>query len=327
MRHCSIVIRCCNEERHIGRLLDGIFQQTVRNLEVIVVDSGSTDRTLEIVSRYPVRILNIRPDEFSFGLSLNRGCREATKEFIAIASAHVYPVYDTWIESLIAPFTDPQVALVYGKQRGNEISKYSERQIFSQWFPDDSDTNQLHPFCNNANSAIRRSLWEKMSYDEYLTGLEDIDWANRAIQSGYRLAYSADAEVIHAHDEPPSRIYNRYRREAITFKRIFPHERFHFGSFLGLFFSNVFSDYFHALNDGLFLRNLMSIPMFRLMQFWGTYRGFAQRGPVSSKLRDVFYYPRKFLRRRKEESSNGTGGKAINYDEKLVNGHSEDPLH
>jgi len=316
MRHCSIVIRCCNEDRHIGRLLDGIFQQTVQDVEVIVVDSGSTDRTLEIASGYPVRILNIRPSEFSFGRSLNRGCREATKEFIVIASAHVYPVYDSWIESLIAPFADPQVALVYGKQRSNDRSKYSERQILLRWFPEGSDFNQRHPFCNNANSVIRRSLWEKMPYDEDLTGLEDVDWANRSIQAGYKIAYSADAEVIHVHDESPSRIYNRYRREAITFKRIFPHERFHVGNFLGLFINNVISDYVHAFDDGLLLPNLMSIPMFRFMQFWGTYRGFAQRGPVSSQLRNVFYYPRQFSRRKKDELRNGSGGKAIKYDEK-----------
>ncbi len=71
----SIIIRCYNEEQHIGRLLSGIMQQTVQNVEIIVVDSGSTDATLSIVSDYPAKILSIKPEEFSFGRSLNIGCR------------------------------------------------------------------------------------------------------------------------------------------------------------------------------------------------------------------------------------------------------------
>ena len=98
----SVVIRCYNEEQHIGRLLSGIVQQTVKHVEVIVVDSGSTDATLSIASRYPVEILSIRPEEFSFGGSLNIGCQAASSEFIAIASGHVYPVYKDWLERLLA---------------------------------------------------------------------------------------------------------------------------------------------------------------------------------------------------------------------------------
>ena len=84
----SLVIRCYNEERHIGRLMDGVLQQTTRNVEIIVVDSGSTDSTRDIVSRYPIKLLAIPKEEFSFGHSLNIGCAAATGDVIAIASAH-----------------------------------------------------------------------------------------------------------------------------------------------------------------------------------------------------------------------------------------------
>jgi cellulose synthase/poly-beta-1,6-N-acetylglucosamine synthase-like glycosyltransferase len=100
-----------------------------------------------------VRILSIRPEQFSFGRSLNLGCSAASGEFIVIASAHVYPVYKDWLEQLLAPFVDPDVALVYGRQRGNEQTKYSEQQIFVRWFPAQSCPRQEHPFCNNANAA------------------------------------------------------------------------------------------------------------------------------------------------------------------------------
>ncbi|MCZ7627103.1 MAG: glycosyltransferase [Candidatus Methylomirabilis sp.] len=64
---CSLVIRCFNEEAHIGRLLTGIMAQTLKDVEIIVVDSGSTDATLSIASQYPVKILTITPEQFSFG--------------------------------------------------------------------------------------------------------------------------------------------------------------------------------------------------------------------------------------------------------------------
>lgn len=70
---CSVVIRAFNEEKYIERLIIGITQQTINSIEIILVDSGSTDGTLEIVSRYPVRVVHIRPEDFTFGRSLNLG--------------------------------------------------------------------------------------------------------------------------------------------------------------------------------------------------------------------------------------------------------------
>lgn len=291
MPSVSVVIRCYNEEQHIGRLLNGTLQQTIRDVEIIVVDSGSTDATLSIAARYPVKILSIRPEEFSFGHSLNIGCQAASSEFIAIASAHVYPIYEDWLEQLLAPLADPKLALVYGKQRGNEITKYSEHQVFSRWFPKTSNPNQEHPFCNNANAAIRRSVWERLPYDETLTGLEDLDWSQRAMRLGLKIAYAADAEVVHIHDETWRRIYNRYRREAMALKRIFPQERFSLWDFVRLFVGNTISDCYHAKRERMLWRNLPGILAFRLMQFWGTYQGFARRGNVTNHLRQTFYYP------------------------------------
>lgn len=311
---CSIVIRSYNEEQRIGRLLSGIMQQTIRDVEVIVVDSGSTDATVSIASRYPVKILSVEPEDFAFGRSLNIGCRAARGEFIVIASAHVYPVCRDWLERLLASFADPQVGLVYGRQRGNEVTKYSEHQVFAKWFPNESRGEQDHPFCNNANAAIRRSLWERLPYDETLTGLEDIDWARRALQLGHKIVYAADAEVVHVHNESPRRIYNRYRREAIALKRIFPQERFGAWDFARLLAANVASDCYHAWRDGVLWRNLVDIGVFRLMQFAGTHRGFAQRGSVTSQLRQTFYYPNGWSRARSRLTT-PEPGRRIDYSE------------
>lgn len=288
----SVVVRCFNEEEHIGRLLAGILDQTVRNAEIVVVDSGSTDATLAIVERYPTRIVHIEPEDFSFGRALNRGFAAARGQIVVVASAHVYPVYRDWLEKLIRPFEDKQVALVYGKQRGDERTRYSEHRVFATWFPDRSDLDQEHPFCNNANAAVRREVWSEIRYDESLTGLEDLDWAKRAMAAGYRIVYAASAEVIHVHEETPREIYNRYRREAMALARIQPEVGFGFLGFLRFTIANVLSDLMHAYKEGRLWSSLFDVAIFRTMQFWGSYQGFAGPGSVTMELKRRFYYPR-----------------------------------
>ncbi len=287
----SIIIRACNEEKHIAQLMEGIGQQSLQEREIILVDSGSTDRTLEIASRYPVQVVQIQPEVFTFGYSLNQGISRSCADLIVIASAHIYPVYPDWLESLLAPFADPQVALTYGKQRGTALNKFSEQQIFQHWYPDNSLQHQPQPFCNNANAAIRRSLWESQRYDETLPGLEDLEWAHRIMAQGYAISYVADAEVVHVHEETPSGVYNRYRREAMAFKRLFPQENYHLGHLLQHLSTNIASDLTQAARLGQLRQHMGEIFWFRWMQFWGTYRGYRQSGPLTWKLRQTFYYP------------------------------------
>ncbi|MBI5953114.1 MAG: glycosyltransferase family 2 protein [Chloroflexi bacterium] len=298
--NCSIVIRAYNEEKHIGRLLEGIHHQTVKDVEVILVDSGSTDGTVSVAESFGARTVRIRPDEFTFGRSLNFGIKSATRELVVIASAHVYPVYPDWLETLLRPFEDVQVALTYGKQRGYEGSKYSEHQIFHQWYPDVGKPRQETAFCNNANAAIRKSLWEKNNYDETLTGLEDLAWAKWAKEQGHAIAYIAEAEIIHVHNETPHGVYNRYRREAMALRKIYPEAHFNFYDFLRLTATNIFSDLWHAARERVLLKNLSSIFWFRYMQFHGTRIGHRETSLVTPQLRETFYYARE--RKKKEDA-------------------------
>lgn len=287
----SIIIRAYNEEKHIERLLEGIKGQKASfRFETVVVDSGSTDRTLEIARDYGTRIVTVTPDEFSFGYSLNMGIEAAGGESCVFISAHCYPADENWLEQLIAPFSDSTIALVYGKQRGNHTTKYPEHQIFAKWYPE-TGGKQRDPFCNNASAAIRKSLWREHRYDESLTGLEDIAWAKHVISKGYSLYYAAAACVIHVHDETYAQIYRRYEREAIAMKAIYSHESFSLFEFLKLFILNTLSDYGHAAHDRVLTKNFFVIPTMRFMQFLGTYRGYNYKKPITSRLKQHLYYP------------------------------------
>ncbi|HAE59289.1 MAG TPA: family 2 glycosyl transferase, partial [Anaerolineae bacterium] len=237
-------------------------------------------------------IVHIAPADFTFGRSLNLGISAATHELVAIASAHVYPVYPDWLERLLEPFADASTGLAYGKQRGAETSKYSEHQIFARWFPDSSDLRQSHPFCNNANAAIRRSLWEEHHYDETLTGLEDLDWAKWLQDRSFGIAYISEAEIIHIHSETPEGVRNRYRREAMAFKQIYPEAHFNAYDFIRMTASNIANDTYHSFRERLFFNVFAEIFWFRFNQFWGTYQGYRQAAVWSWNLRQTFYYPR-----------------------------------
>ena len=289
---CSIVIRAFNEEKHLGRLLEGISRQSIKDIQVILVDSGSTDKTIDIAKAKQVEIVSIDPQYFTFGRSLNLGIQAAKSEIILIASAHVFPVYPDWIEKMTTPFSDPSVALVYGKQRGVESSRFSERQIFNHWYPEYSHIPQDHPFCNNANTAIRTSLWEKNRYDESLPGLEDLAWAKWAQDNKYKIIYEAQAEIKHVHEESFHGVKKRYLREGMAFKSIYPHEHFSIFDLVRLFIKNSLSDIAQARKQHILLKELIGIIKFRWNQFHGTYLGYRRTGPLTWQLRQSFYYPR-----------------------------------
>jgi rhamnosyltransferase len=309
---CSIVIRAYNEEKHIGRLLEGIKQQTVRDVDVILVDSGSTDSTVTIAQAHGAQIVRIPAAEFTFGRSLNHGIKAAKRELVVIASAHVYPVYPDWLEALLSPFQDERVALTYGKQRGPEFAKFSEQQIFHQWYPDTGNFKQETAFCNNANAAIRKSLWLQNPYDETLTGLEDLAWAKWAKDQGYMISYIAEAEIIHVHNETPQGVYNRYRREAMALRKIYPEAHFNFYDFLRLTMTNILSDLWHAVREGVLFKNISSIFWFRFMQFHGTRMGHRETSLITPQLRETFYY----ARGRRSEASSGREVEPIRYNQK-----------
>ena len=308
---CSIVIRTYNEERHIGRLLEGIRQQTIKDVEIILVDSGSTDATVSVAESYGARIVRIPSAEFTFGRSLNLGMQAAARELIVIASAHVYPVYPDWLASLLYPFQNENVALTYGKQRGPETAQFSEQQIYQQWYPDASKPRQATAFCNNANASIRKRLWKKNPYDETLTGLEDLAWGKWAKEQGYDIAYVAEAEIIHVHNETPAAVFNRYRREAMAFKKIYPEAHFNVYDFARLTTTNILSDLWHAARERRLWQSITSIFWFRFMQFHGTRTGYRESGLLTPQLRETFYYARE--RRPKDGAKRDV--KPIRYNE------------
>jgi 2-desacetyl-2-hydroxyethyl bacteriochlorophyllide A dehydrogenase len=213
----SIIIRAFNEERWLPDVLKAIEKQRYRDFEVLLVDSGSVDRTRDIAAAFGARIVHLRADDFTFGHSLNLGIQEARGSFMAILSAHAIPTDEDWLERLVAPLRDERNAMVFGGQRGHEVSKFSEARDFERVFPDTPVVmDDEHVFVNNANSAVRRELWERHPFDEGLPGLEDAEWAIHWIEKGFQVLYEPRAAIYHVHTESWSQVRHRFHREGIA---------------------------------------------------------------------------------------------------------------
>ncbi len=213
----SIVIRAFNEERWLPELFESLHRQEYRDFETLVVDSGSVDRTRDIASANGARLVRLRSEDFTFGYSLNIGIEAARGSFIAIISAHAIPTDEHWLSRLIAPLRRPGTAMVFGGQRGHAVSKFSEARDFERVFhskPMSMDDD--HVFVNNANSAIRKDLWEQHRFDEGLPGLEDAEWAKYWIPRGLEVFYEPGACVYHVHTESWAQVRHRFHREGIA---------------------------------------------------------------------------------------------------------------
>ncbi|MET0066111.1 MAG: glycosyltransferase [Candidatus Thiodiazotropha sp.] len=290
----SIIIRTYNEERFIGDVLEGIKSQDLDDIaiEIIIVDSESSDRTREIAESYGCRIVNISKSEFTFGRSLNIGCSAANGNYLVILSGHCVPADNKWLVNLVKPIQNNQCVYSYGRQIGNDHNKFSERQLFKKFYPEYSQIPQQGYFCNNANSALKYDVWEVNHFNEELTGLEDMELSKRLDNRGYDLGYVAEAPVYHIHDETWRSVRNRYEREAIALQGIMPEVHVNFKDFLRYFTSGVLLDISAALEQRVLRKKFTEIIMFRFMQFWGSYRGNKEVRKLSHAQKEKYFFPK-----------------------------------
>jgi glycosyltransferase involved in cell wall biosynthesis len=290
----SIVFRSLNEEKWLGEALAACQRQEADGceVEIVLVDSGSTDATLEIAGTHGCRIVHIKKSDFTFGRSLNYGCAAAAGDYLVFISAHCIPAHERWLANLVGPLREGRADYVYGRQLGHEATRYSEHQVFAQYFPEHDKIPQADFFVNNANAAIRKELWAKYKFDEAVTGLEDMVLGKAVMKDGGKIGYVADAPVFHIHEESFKQIRRRYYREALTLREIMPEVHFHFGDFVRYVAAGVFHDFSEALSARRFWSAAPEIVMFRLMQYWGNYRGHNEHRVLSRAQKESYYYPR-----------------------------------
>lgn len=213
----SVVIPVKNGEQTISSCLNGIFKQTLKDkLEVIVIDSGSTDKTISIVKQFPVRLKHIAPHEFNHGDTRNLGVQLSNGDFVLMTVQDAIPMDEKWIEQLYSNFIDDDIVGVCGQQ----VVPHQDDKNPLQWFRPVSDPEKIYyefngskkfadlsgkeqrQYCNwdDVTAMYRKSVFEKIPFRRIMFS-EDTLWAKDILMAGYKIVYDYKARVCHYHHQ------------------------------------------------------------------------------------------------------------------------------
>jgi rhamnosyltransferase len=192
----SVVIRCRDEAASLGAVLDAVLaQQGAPPAEVVALDSGSRDGTLDLLARRPVRVEHLAPAAFTYGAALNRGATLARGALVVYLSAHCRPTDRGWLARLVAPFADADVVASFGRQVPIAGVNPIEAITTARNFPPAPPPGVLF---STANGAVRRGAVLARPFDAEIPIAEDHLWALGVVPPA-RVVYVADATVAHSH--------------------------------------------------------------------------------------------------------------------------------
>lgn len=218
----SVVIPTLDAEREIEDLLRILESQSLKPIEVLVVDSESEDHTVAVVQRHDgVRILQIERRDFNHGVTRDMALRETTGDFVCFLTQDAVPASDDYLARLVAPMIeDPDIALVSGRQLPKADARRFEQLVRSFNYPDSPSVRSKKDlekcgiktfFASDSCSAYRRTAYLDCGGFERVNTNEDMLMAARFVASGLKVAYEPSAEVYHSHNLTPSQQFARNR--------------------------------------------------------------------------------------------------------------------
>lgn len=263
----SIVIRALNEEKLLHKVLCAInLQKSTFDIEVIIVDSGSTDRTQEIAIENGCKLMHISPREFTFGRALNLGVSEAQNDVIVSLSSHCIPYGNEWLNDLVDPIFKGKAQIVFGRQKAHSKSRTSERNYFKQKYSL-NDGYCMKPLMNNGNAAFIKILWNARKFNESIEAQEDLDFCRwHQVNSGALLWFTGSAIVEHYHNDTNKKLYKRLSTELYTEYKLGFISLIDMTNFLSRLPRLIHEDIVLAKSRGALIRALVGIITFRCIQ-------------------------------------------------------------
>ncbi|HVG59834.1 MAG TPA: glycosyltransferase [Hyalangium sp.] len=219
----TVIIPVKNGGAVLRECLTAVFnQQTDFPFEVLCVDSGSKDESLEIIRSFPARLMEIDPATFGHGRTRNLAIEHSDSAFAALLTQDAVPADRSWLRELIAPMRDnEQVAGVFGRHIPHPGCIPAEAYMLERHFAQfGADTTLFHikpgpegwahyeanrpfyRFFSDNNAALRRSVWARIPYRD-VEFMEDQLWASDILEAGYIKAYAPRAVVRHSHNYSP----------------------------------------------------------------------------------------------------------------------------
>jgi rhamnosyltransferase len=233
----SIVLPCYNGEQYLREVLDSVYnQRTTLSYEVIIIDSGSNDRTVEIASNYPVRFYQIPNYEFGHGKTRNLGAQLSRGHYIVFLTQDATPANEFWLKNLVMPLAeDARIAGVYSRQLPRSDCNPCEWRDIDAGagpislvkrvnFDDDlQNTNYKRHMriiirFSNVSSCIRKEVLDQLPFSERIVMVEDQDWSKRAIEAGWTVRYESSSIVYHSHNHSLRTLYKRQFDYGVSYK-------------------------------------------------------------------------------------------------------------
>jgi len=238
----SIILLVKNGQTFLEEVLEGVFSQRIKDeFEVIAIDSGSTDRSKEILTRFPVRLKEIPPEAFNHGETRNLGASLSHGDYLVYLTQDAIPLDDTWLGKLVEPVRDDlSIAGGYSSQRPRPDCPLMERRQILQTELTSGKTRRVnvavgnpayewnpYPFIwfSNTSSCIRKEVWESFPFRK-VEFAEDQDWAKRVLEAGHKTVYVPDSIVIHSHHYRPVKNFRRHFEHARAMKELFGKDEF-----------------------------------------------------------------------------------------------------
>jgi glycosyltransferase involved in cell wall biosynthesis len=229
----SIVIPVKNGGADLRRCLEAIACQDIggERVEIVIVDSGSTDDSLDIARAHHAVVREILPEEFTHGASRNIGAAVAGGELLVFISQDAFPIDDHWLARLTAPLrADVAVGGVYGRQLPHAGARPPEVFFLDFLYgPNErrqraggiSELNMETTLFSNVNAAMPRALWERFPFVEDIIMSEDQDWSRRVLLDGFAVVYEPLAAVRHSHNYTLSSAFGRFFDSGVSAERAY----------------------------------------------------------------------------------------------------------
>jgi rhamnosyltransferase len=230
MLETSILIPTKNAGQEFEQCLRGVYSQRgVGSFEVIIIDSGSMDATLDIAGRYPVRVEHIASKDFHHARTRNLLADLAKGDFLVFLSQDALPTNDTWLISLLDSFHDPSIGAAYGRQLPKPGATMERHHVFAALYGesrlvkrpgDGSKLGYKYYHFSSVNAAIRNKVWQTTRFPEDLKVFEDVGIAKRILESGWSIAYEPRAAVYHSHNLTGVDTFKRYFDIGVVYQRL-----------------------------------------------------------------------------------------------------------
>jgi len=206
----SIIMRSFNEAWALKGTLPALAAQEFKNWELIVIDSGSTDGSQELIrAAQPAHFVQITPKEYNPSRVMNQGMRLAKSELGIFINADATPQGTNWLRPLVNALQDPKTAACFGRQIPRPDCQAVFANDYDRCFGPNRESAKWEHFFSMVSSGLRKDVWAKRGFREDLQYAEDDEYTRWCKAQGYAVAYVPESVAMHSHNYTPEQSYKR----------------------------------------------------------------------------------------------------------------------